>query len=108
MLQKSGAVNHRDYQITILDVFNIARTIDGLAWQYDEEQAQSVRCFVQASGQNVLHYQEMDADNDVPFQLVVSRPELLELLVQYGHGRALLMDSTFGTNNLKVSSLSHV
>ena len=40
------------------------------------------------------------------FKLVFTHPELLQYLVQYGHQRALLLDSTFGTNSMIVC-MSH-
>lgn len=43
----------------------------------------------------------MSRDADLAFQLVVTKPQLLEVLVEYGHQRAVLLDATFGTNNLK-------
>ena len=35
------------------------------------------------------------------FKLCLSSPELVKLLVKHGHRRPLLMDATYGTNNLK-------
>lgn len=81
---------------------NIAQTIDGLDWRYDADQAHSLRCFATHKESNVLHYQEMDVSVARPFELAFSNDSLLKLLVEHGHARPLMLDSTFGTNNLKV------
>jgi len=36
------------------------------------------------------------------FKLCVSTPELVKLMVEFGHERPLLIDATFGTNDMKV------
>ncbi len=36
------------------------------------------------------------------FKLCVSTPELVKLMVEFGHKRPLLMDATFGTNDMNV------
>ncbi len=36
------------------------------------------------------------------FKLCISSPELLKLMVEFGHERPLLIDATFGTNDMKV------
>ena len=40
------------------------------------------------------------------FKLCLSSPELVKLLVKHGHQRPLIMDATYGTNNLKVRLFS--
>ena len=100
-MQAKGALNPRDWHIKTSDISNIARSIEGLDWKYDSDQAQSIRCFVKENPKNVLFYQEMTADGLTPFELAVSTPELLALMVEHGDKRPLMLDSTFGTNNLK-------
>jgi hypothetical protein len=92
----------RDDCLNSKDVANISQTIDGLDWKYDPDQARSLHAFAAAVPEHVLHYQPQDSTTDQPFQMVFSKPSMLKLLVEHGHGRPLLMDSTFGTNNLKV------
>jgi hypothetical protein len=94
----------KDFMITVKDVQNICNVMDGADWKYDTDQAQSIRCFAQHQKEHVLHYQEMGESQ--PFEIVISTPRLLELLVKHGHARPLFIDSTFGTNNLKLC-LSH-
>ena len=77
--------------------------MDGLEWRYDSDQAQSLRCFSQHQRDNVLHYQELDYPAARPFEMVISNQSLLGLLAKHGHQRPLMLDSTFGTNNLKVT-----
>ena len=54
-------------------------------------------------------YQEysatIDGDGEVPFVLGIQFPEKLDWMLQYGHNNILAMDSTFGTNAMKVYSV---
>ena len=55
-----------------------------------------------SSGAGARHVPKSTADGYfTDFKLCLSSPELVELLVKHGHQRPLLMDATFGTNNLK-------
>lgn len=86
-----------------MDVRNILLTMDGVEWKYDQCQAQSLRLFQQHNADLVHHYQEMGNGQGGSFEIVVIKPQSLELLAKFGHKRPLFLDSTFGTNNLKAS-----
>lgn len=102
MVQDGDAEISRDYYLGMQDVRNIAARTDGLDWKYDADQAQSLRYFSQHRTEDVLHYQEMRTSTDTAFEIAVSTPQTMLMLVKFGHKRPLIMDSTFGTNNLKV------
>lgn len=84
------------------DLCNLEAEIDRAEWKANTDEAQSVRMWVETHPQNVLHYSEYDGTTDKPFEVVVTTPELVKLMVQHGHKQALLIDSTFGTNSHKV------
>lgn len=94
-----------DYYLTIKDIANIRRSIDGLEWKFDGDQAQCLREFARANPELVLCYQEYDPDTSTPFFIGVTTSDLLDVAVRYGHGRPASIDSTFATNNLKARAL---
>lgn len=103
-MQESRGHLSRDHYLTTKDVYNIAQSLSGLDWKYSPDQAESLRCFASHRPEYVLHYQPLKSSIGQPFEMVFSKPGLIALLVKYGHGRPVMMDSTFGTNNLKVMS----
>lgn len=116
LAQALGRLNKRDYYITLQDVVNISPKVEGLSWRYDNDQAESIRRFVECNPAYVLKPEEDSQEEsdgsepaeDQPFQLAFSTPELLTLLVKFGNKRALMLDSTFGTNNLKARHLHNL
>lgn len=44
----------------------------------------------------------IDGDDHTPFVLGIQSPEQLEWMLHYSHNNILAMDSTFGTNRMKV------
>ena len=58
-------------------------------------------CATASSQRAPKHSRRVIAD----FKLCVSTPELVKLMVEFGHERPLLIDATFGTNDMKVTSL---
>lgn len=81
--------------------------MEKLEWRHDNDQAQSVRLFTEANPEHVLLYQEYQsktsAGQEQPFMLGWTSPDLVNAAVKFGNGRAFAMDSTFATNNLKVT-----
>jgi hypothetical protein len=60
-----------------------------------------------SSGAGARHVPKSTADAYfTDFKLCLSSPELVKLLVKHGHQRPLIMDTTYGTNNLKVRLFS--
>lgn len=102
LIQSEVAGLPRDFYLDQRDLCNIESKIDGAEWKAASDEAQSVRLWADMHPTNVLHYSEFDEVLDKPFEIVVTRPELLTLLVEHGHNRPLFIDSTFGTNTHKV------
>ncbi|GLJ21886.1 hypothetical protein SUGI_0409280 [Cryptomeria japonica] len=97
----------RDNFLTMDGIANIDSKIKTLRYMFHSIDVISVQQWVLANTEKWFAYQEYsaidDGDGEVPFVLGIDQlPKQLEWMLQYGHNNILAMDSTFGTNAMKV------
>ena len=111
--EADGGVITRDLLITPKDVRNIARKHAKETYMLDENDAQSVRMWVQRNPDKVFHYTEtnqsspvqvegqLNGDN-IPFTIGIQTSWQRLMMAKHGHGGGISIDATFGTNDKKV------
>ncbi len=93
----------RDFCVSAHDVDNARRNLDQLKWCRDRaNDAKSLHLWVEMNQDKVVYYQRQ-IEGRQPFVLCFNTPWMQQQLQKYGHKAPLLMDSTFSTNNRKVS-----
>ena len=99
--------------LNMTDLANVEANMAQATWKLHVQETLSVHLWARTNTSSMLHYQQYAprnpaaGDEERPFQLVLSHSNLLDLMVKFGHGNTLLIDSTFGTNSHKVCMLSH-
>ncbi|KAL3682201.1 hypothetical protein R1sor_000223 [Riccia sorocarpa] len=88
----------RDMQLTPLDIRNIQARLRKKGQLYHPNDAEAVRQWTQRFPDHVIHYQEQNNEKGKPFCLVFTTPWMLRNFAIYGHGRAVALDATHGTN----------
>jgi hypothetical protein len=96
----------RDDFLTIMDVWNLARKVASTAWMLDNDEANSIRMFVEQNQGSVFIYEEerpaSNGQPPQPFLLGFMTPTMHGNAIKSGNNKAVLMDATFGTNILKM------
>ena len=83
----------------------------------DENNAESVRMWVQANQDIVFYFQELNTGHvprsltgdNMPFVIGIQTKFMFQMMLEDGHNSAVSIDATFGTNKKKVSvTVSHI
>lgn len=108
-LAKKGMTPTRDIFIMPKDVHNLAKGIAKEKWERHPRDAVSICMWTQEEPNEWFYYYEWSTPdvNEVlgeehPFCLAIQSEWQFEMLLKFGHKRALSMDSTFGTNEAQV------
>lgn len=99
----------RDFHLNAKDIANIQIGYRHVQQRWGKDEHTSLRLWKEENADNVLVYTERPTavNGDVlPFQIAVSTPEQIQLMVKYGKGRPFLLDSTSGTNSHRVSKIT--
>jgi hypothetical protein len=98
------------------DICNIASDLRKNIYEKHPTNAESMRFWVQANPQQVFFYQEfgdmktplpreLNGEN-MPFVIGIQNLLQFQMMLEHGHESAVSVDATFGTNQLKVQSLT--
>ena len=100
----------RDTFVLPSDVRNLSNKRAEELWQKHPKDSTSVRMWMQENMDSVFFYQEyhspsqnLDSQTELPFTIGIQTEWQLEMMLKFGHHRAVSCDATFGTNEKKVS-----
>ena len=110
-LRAQGAPPSRDHFMKDWDIRNIAVRVNEAVYRKDENDAESVRMWVQANRDIVFYYQELNSGpvpgtltgDNMPFVIGIQTKFMFRMMLEHGHNSAVSIDATFGTNHKKVS-----
>ena len=92
----------QSYFLDSLDSLDYCRNaISQKSWKLSSDQAMSMRIFSQKEADNIFFYQEQNVGNGVPFVTGMLSSWMEGMAKAYSKG-PIIIDSTFGTNNLMV------
>jgi hypothetical protein len=108
---ESGEELTRDLFICDQDIRNVAGRLAIETYKRDNNDAKSVRMWVQEHPHLVFYYKEsgihvrgaITRDN-IPFTIGIQTSWQQEMMLKYGHKKAVSIDATFATNENKVCS----
>ena len=89
-----------DYCVDEADVDRLKTKLAELDFMKDRDVANSVDKWVKENPQKVIHYQPYEPGVS-SFQLVMQTEWMRDRLIEFGHGKPLFMDGTFGVNSQK-------
>ena len=90
----------RDYLLSRGDIGNAGLLLEKAKWKFSPEHAQSLSAFTEQCPEHILFYK---LSSSFPgFALALSTPELLDAAADLGHGRALSIECTSTSVDLKV------
>ncbi len=98
----SGIAIPRDYRLNDKDLAWMRSRLDKSTWNLHQNPAQCVRLLVAKEHRSVVLYQEQQAALSQAFIISLMTEWQIEMIIKYGHGGAILMDATSGTNVQKV------
>ena len=106
-LNSGGAIKEhetlcRDYMLNDKDIDNLAKGLDEYEWRFNPDDANSIHIWTQRNPQSTVLYQQQQESQQQIFTLAISDPWQQDQLRKHGHGKAVLLDGTFGTNSKKV------
>lgn len=102
LLMMSERVCCRDFYLTIKDVTNLAAELDAVLWRLAAVDAESVRLWVERNPRGYFLYEPGSGGGSCDFLLGMQDPWQKHRLMRHGHGRAVFLDTTHGTNKNKV------
>ena len=99
----------RDHFISEQDIRNVAGRLAIETYKRDNNDAKSVRMWVQQHPSLVFYYKESGVHvrgtitrDNIPFTIGIQTPWQEEMMLKHGHKKAVSMDATFATNENKV------
>ena len=99
----------RDHFISEQDIRNVAGRLAIETYKWDNNDAKSVRMWVQQHPSLVFYYKESGVHvrgtitrDNIPFTIGIQTPWQEEMMLKHGHKKAVSMDATFATNENKV------
>ena len=102
----------RDLFICDQDIRNVAGRLAVETYKRDNNDAKSVRMWVQQHPHLVFYYKESGVHvrgvitrDNIPFTIGIQTPWQQEMMLKHGHKKAVSIDATFATNENKVCSL---
>ncbi len=115
-LRAQGAPASRDHFMKDSDIRNVAVKVNQAVYQKHENDAESVRMWVQANRNIVFYYQELNSGSvsgalngdNMPFVIGIQTDFMFRMMLEHGHKSAVSIDATFGTNEKKVLGALHV
>jgi len=102
---QSGISIPRDYRLNEKDLTYMRSKLDSSTWNLHPSPSQSVRLLVANEQDSVVLYQEQQHSSGQAFICSIMTAWQRNMMIKYGHGGAILMDATAGTNNQKVRRL---
>lgn len=98
-VERQGGPSNRDDLLTHRYVRRQERSIRRSTYELDEDDAVSIKMWVESHQSNVFFYEDF-SDSD-PFVLGIQTEWQLQQMIRFGNQSLLLSDSRFGTNKLK-------
>ena len=98
----SKSMGCRDYMLNDKDIDNLAKTLDEFEWRFNPDDANSIHIWTQRNPDSIVYYQQQRESEQQIFTLAISDPWQQDQLRKHGHGKAVLLDGTFGNNSKKV------
>jgi hypothetical protein len=99
----------RDLFISDQDIRNVAGRLAIETYKRDNNDAKSVRMWVQEHPALVFYYKESGVHvrgaitrDNIPFTIGIQTPWQEEMMLKHGHKKAVSIDATFATNENKV------
>jgi hypothetical protein len=97
-----GKGDDRDFDLCARDVRNCERHIAASLWKLHDNEAQSLRMWVERHDEHVFIYKEESQQTGQHFVLGFLTSNMLANAHKYGNGGAVCMDATFGTNHFRM------
>ena len=99
----------RDLFISEQDIRNVAGRLAIETYKRDNNDAKSVRMWVQENPSLVFYYKELGVHvwgaitrDNMPFTIGIQTPWQEEMMLKHGHKKTVSIDATFATNENKV------
>ena len=93
----------RDYRLNNKDLTWMRSRLDKSTWNLHPNAAHCVRLLVAREQESVILYQEQQKSLGQAFNVSLMTAWQTDIIIKHGHGGAIMMDATAGTNNQKVS-----
>ena len=104
----------RDLFISEQDIRNVAGRLAIETYKRDNNDAKSVRMWVQENPFLVFYYKESGVHvrgaitrDNIPFTIGIQTAWQQDMMLKHGHKKAVSMDATFATNENKVCACNH-
>jgi len=97
---KLNVPNSRDDFIKLKDIAYLEGRHKRGIWRRDSSDFYSVKMWTEACPENVFMWHEQDNVTDLQFLLGIQTDWQKKMMMKFGHGRAVSMDATHGTNIL--------
>jgi hypothetical protein len=99
----AGEMMTRDDFIRQQNIAYLDRKHKKGSWRLHQNPAISLRTWAFNHPDDVFYFQDASEDNGihVPFTIGIQTPSQLQAMVSLGDNRAISMDATFGTNDVK-------